>query len=61
MDDFTKALDRPHSFVSDVELGQRRLDLIQLRDICQVLGISLSSFVQRFEEELAGGSCGDNM
>nr|WP_059392278.1 helix-turn-helix transcriptional regulator [Pseudomonas toyotomiensis] len=53
-EDFAKALDRPQSFVSDVERGLRRLDLIQLRDICQVLGISLSSFVQRFEEELAG-------
>lgn len=51
--DFAKALDRPQSFVSDVERGLRRLDLIQLRDICQVLGISLSSFVQRFEDELA--------
>ncbi len=58
-DDFAKALARPQSFVSDVERGLRRLDLIQLRDICQVLGISLSSFVQRFEDELAatdGGS-----
>lgn len=54
--EFAKALDRPQSFVSDVERGLRRLDLIQLRDICQVLGISLSSFVQRFEEELAENS-----
>lgn len=56
--DFAKALDRPQSFVSDVERGLRRLDLIQLRDICQVLDISLSGFVQRFEEELAGCSGG---
>jgi len=56
--DFAKALDRPQSFVSDVERGLRRLDLIQLRDVCQVLGISLSSFVQRFEDELAGSSDG---
>ncbi len=57
-DDFAKALDRPQSFVSDVERGLRRLDLIQLRDICQVLGISLSSFVQRFEDELVGNGGG---
>lgn len=57
-DDFAKALDRPQSFVSDVERGLRRLDLIQLRDICQVLGISLSSFVQRFEDELVVNSGG---
>ncbi len=59
-EDFAKALDRPQSFVSDVERGLRRLDLIQLRDICQVLGISLSSFVQRFEDELVGNDEGDN-
>lgn len=58
--DFAKALDRPQSFVSDVERGLRRLDLIQLRDVCQVLGISLSSFVQRFEEELAGNNNNDD-
>lgn len=57
-DDFAKALDRPQSFVSDVERGLRRLDLIQLRDICGILGISLSSFVLRFEDELAGNSGG---
>ena len=57
-DDFAKALDRPQSFVSDVERGLRRLDLIQLRDICQVLGTSLSSFVQHFEDELAGSNDG---
>lgn len=59
-DDFAKALARPQSFVSDVERGLRRLDLIQLRDICQVLGVSLSSFVQRFEDELAGNGGGHN-
>lgn len=59
-EDFAKALDRPQSFVSDVERGLRRLDLIQLRDICQVLGISLSSFVKRFEDELVGNGEGDN-
>ncbi|TBU78705.1 helix-turn-helix domain-containing protein [Pseudomonas daroniae] len=52
---FAKALERPQSFVSDVERGLRRLDLIQLRDICQVLGVSLSTFVQRFEDALAAG------
>lgn len=50
--DFAKCLDRPQSFVSDIERGLRRLDLIQLRDICAIFGISLSAFVQRFEEEL---------
>lgn len=50
--DFAKALDRPQSFVSDVERGLRRLDLIQLRDLCLALGIGLPDFVQRLEGEL---------
>lgn len=50
--DFAKALDRPQSFVSDIERGLRRLDLIQLRDICGIFGISLTAFVERFEDAL---------
>lgn len=50
--EFAKALERPQSFASDIERGLRRLDLVQLRDICQVLGIGLVQFVQRFEDTL---------
>ncbi|HEJ2935052.1 helix-turn-helix domain-containing protein [Pseudomonas aeruginosa] len=48
---FAEALKRPQSFVSDIERGSRRLDLVQLRDICDVLGVGLVEFVQRFESE----------
>ena len=51
--DFAKALDRPQSFVSDIERGSRRLDLVQLRDICEVLGLSLIDFVTRYEQLVA--------
>lgn len=50
---FAQALDRPQSFASDIERGLRRLDLVQLRDICLALNIGLIEFVQRFETELA--------
>ena len=50
---FAHALERPQSFASDIERGLRRLDLVQLRDICKALNISLVDFVQRFENELA--------
>lgn len=53
---FAEALKRPQSFVSDIERGLRRLDLVQLRDICEVLGIGLVAFVQRFEDELSSAS-----
>lgn len=50
--EFAKALDRPQSFVSDIERGSRRLDLVQLRDVCAVLGLSLVDFVTRYEQRI---------
>ena len=50
---FAQALERPQSFASDIERGLRRLDLVQLRDICKALNVGLIEFVQRFENELA--------
>lgn len=50
---FAQALGRPQSFVSDIERGLRRLDLVQLRDICHALGLDLVQFISRFEAELA--------
>lgn len=46
------ALGRPQSFMSDVERGVRRLDMVQLRDLCQVLGWDLISFTTSFEDAL---------
>ncbi|OBS38864.1 transcriptional regulator [Pseudomonas syringae pv. syringae] len=38
------ALGRPQSFMSDVERGMRRLDMVQLRDLCIVLKTDLVNF-----------------
>lgn len=46
---------KPQSFVSKYESGERRLDILELRDICLTLGISLSQFVTRLEEQLEKG------
>ena len=45
-------LRRPQSFVSKYESGERRLDLIELREICKTLKISLADFVKCFEKSL---------
>ena len=50
----SKALERPQSFMSDVESGTRRLDIVQLRDLCKVLGIGLQDLIIEFEESLSG-------
>ncbi|WP_207688308.1 helix-turn-helix domain-containing protein [Desulfonema limicola] len=47
--DLAELLDKPQSFVSKYESGERRLDLIELRYICRAIGISLEEFVRKFE------------
>lgn len=50
--DLAERLGQPQSFVSKYESGERRLDLLELRQICQAVGISLEEFVRRFEESI---------
>ncbi|MBI7027088.1 helix-turn-helix transcriptional regulator [Pseudomonas aeruginosa] len=50
------ALGRPQSFMSDVERGVRRLDIVQLRDLCLVLGTDLTSFSKTYERALTSDS-----
>lgn len=50
--DVADALGCPQSVVSKYEAGERRLDLIELHDLCAVLGIPLREFVTRFEHSL---------
>ena len=40
------------SWVSMVERGQRRLDLMEVRVICQALGLTLLEFVEQVEAAL---------
>lgn len=49
----SKALGRPQSFMSDVESGTRRLDIVQLRDLCAVLGVGLQDLIAEFEKSLS--------
>lgn len=45
-------LGRSQSFVSDIERGVRRLDTLELRDICHLLGSDLMTFLEGLEAEL---------
>jgi len=42
----------PQSFVSKYESGERQLDILELRQICQFIGISFDNFVRQLEEKL---------
>ncbi len=46
------ALGRSQSFISDVERGKRRLDVLELRDLCAVCHASFTAFISLLEKEL---------
>lgn len=48
-----KKLRLTQSLVSKMERGELRIDIIQLRSMCRVLGLTLPEFVQRLEQILA--------
>jgi len=50
--DLAHALGKPQAFVSYYETGTRRLDLLELRQICGILRIPLLEFVRKFEQLL---------
>jgi transcriptional regulator with XRE-family HTH domain len=47
-----RALGKPQAFVSYYESGARRLDFLELRQICGVLGVRLVDFVRKFEKRV---------
>lgn len=42
------------SYISDVERSSRRLDVIELRDLIRVYGVTLPDFVAEMEARLKG-------
>jgi transcriptional regulator with XRE-family HTH domain len=51
--ELARRLRQTQSFVSKWERGEIRLDVIQLRSICRILGTDLPAFVLRLEERLS--------
>ena len=51
-------LGQTQSFVSKIEQGDRRMDVVQLRTILRALGVGLTEFVGRFEQQLEGNPAG---
>ena len=49
--DLAVKLKQPQSYVSKYESGERRLDLLELQQVCFAVGISLVEFAKRFESE----------
>lgn len=45
----SEALGKPQPYISAIETGQRRVDIIEIRDICGVLDVTLPNFVDALE------------
>lgn len=50
--DVAERLNEPQSFVSKYESGERRLDIIELREVCAALGESLVQTITALEARL---------
>ena len=50
--DLADRLGVSQTWVSKYELGERRLDLVQLRQVCQALGTTAAELVARWEAEV---------
>ena len=40
------------TFISKYESGERRLDILELREVCQVIGIDFVAFIRRLDKDL---------
>jgi transcriptional regulator with XRE-family HTH domain len=51
-----KRLGQTQSFVSKVERGERRLDIVELRAFCSAIGTGFTTFVSQIEKTLNAAS-----
>lgn len=50
--ELAERIDKPQSFVSKVERGELRLDIVQIRTVCHAVGTELPTLVTTFETAL---------
>ncbi|HEY0546067.1 MAG TPA: helix-turn-helix transcriptional regulator [Pyrinomonadaceae bacterium] len=45
-------IEKDQAYISRYESGQRRLDVLEVREICQAIGMTFEEFVKRLEKVL---------
>ena len=45
-------LSRDQTFVSKYESGERRLDVLELREVCRAIGTDFVTFIRKLDREL---------
>jgi transcriptional regulator with XRE-family HTH domain len=53
--DLADKLGVPQSFISKIESGERKIDLVELRALCKALGSDINEFTDEFEKALNEG------
>ena len=50
--ELAEMLNVKQAFISKIEICERRLDIIELHSICQVLGVSFVDFMQEVDRDI---------
>ena len=50
--ELSEKLNVPQSFISKIETGERRLDIVELRMIVESMGVSLLDFINEYQNRL---------
>ncbi len=48
--DLAKKLERPQSFVSKYESGEKTLDFVEVEEVCRALNVSFLKFIKQYED-----------
>lgn len=49
-EELAKKIKKPQSFISKYESGERRLDFLELREICIACGITIEEFSRMYDK-----------
>jgi transcriptional regulator with XRE-family HTH domain len=52
-EEVAKRLGKPQSYISKCQSGERRVDIIELRAICEAMEIPLHKFTRQLESKLS--------
>jgi transcriptional regulator with XRE-family HTH domain len=50
--ELANALQMPQSFISKIETGERKINIIELNELCKALGSNIVEFVTVLEKEI---------
>ena len=55
-EELSERLGRPVTYIGKVELGARRLDVVELLQVCSLLSIEGADFIRRLEQRVRAPS-----